>query len=124
MNYVIVFAGAGIGGMARHGVNVIASRLFGTGFPVGTLAVNVLGSLVLGLLIGWFAHRTDPGLSWRLFLVTGILGGFTTFSTFSLDAALLIERGQVGLAGAYILASVGAGIAGLFAGLLLTRLLF
>jgi CrcB protein len=121
MGYAIAFLGAGIGGAARHGVNVLALRLLGPGFPAGTLAVNVLGSLLMGLLVGWFAHRADPGEGWRLFLTTGILGGFTTFSTFSADAAVLFERGQAGLAGLYVLVSVGAGIAGLFAGLLLVR---
>lgn len=121
MGYLIVFVGAGIGGMARHGINILALRVLGPGFPAGTLAVNILGSLVMGLLIGWFAHKLDPGQSWRLFLTTGILGGFTTFSTFSLDAALLIERGQMGLAALYILVSVGAGVAGLFAGISLIR---
>ena len=119
--FLIVFLGAGLGGMARHGVNVLALRLLGSAFPFGTLAVNVLGSLVMGLLVGWFAHRGDPGLPWRLFLTTGILGCFTTFSTFSLDAASLLERGQAGLAALYILLSVGAGLLGLFAGLALTR---
>ena len=119
--FLIVFLGAGLGGRARHGVNVLALRLLGSAFPFGTLAVNVLGSLVMGLLVGWFAHRGDPGLPWRLFLTTGILGGFTTFSTFSLDAASLLERGQAGLAALYILLSVGAGLLGLFAGLALTR---
>ena len=119
--FLIVFLGAGLGGMARHGVNVLALRLLGSAFPFGTLAVNVLGSLVTGLLVGCFAHRGDPGLPWRLFLTTGILGGFTTFSTFSLDAAALLERGQAGLAALYILLSVGAGLLGLFAGLALTR---
>lgn len=95
MNYLIVFLGAGIGGTCRHGVNVAAARAFGTGFPVGTLAVNVAGSLVMGLLIGWFAHRADPGAAWRLLLTTGFLGGFTTFSAFSLDVAVLWERGAV-----------------------------
>lgn len=75
----------------------------------------------MGLLIGWFAHKLDPGQARRLFLTTGNLGGFTTFSTFSLDAALLIERGQMGLAALYILVSVGAGGAGLFAGFSLIR---
>jgi CrcB protein len=121
MGYAIVFIGAGIGGAARHAVNVLALRLLGPGFPAGTLAVNVLGSLLMGLLIGWFAHRADPGAAWRLFLTTGILGGFTTFSTFSADTAVLFERGQAGLACLYVLASVGAGIAGLFAGVLLVR---
>ena len=87
--FLIVFLGAGLGGMARHGVNVLALRLLGSAFPFGTLAVNVLGSLVMGLLVGWFAHRGDPGLPWRLFLTTGdpqdfegigsrLMGGFVT----------------------------------------------
>ena len=104
-NYLVVFLGAGIGGALRHGVNVAALRLLGPGFPHGTITVNIVGSLILGLLAGWFAHKADPGQMWRVFLTTGILGGFTTFSAFSLDAALLIERGQVGLAALYALAS-------------------
>ena len=115
--YLIVFVGAGIGGAARHGVNVAALRLLGFGFPYGTLAVNIAGSLVMGLLAGWFAHKGDPGQTWRLFLTTGILGGFTTFSTFSLDAALLYERGELGTAALYVAASVGLALAGLFVGL-------
>lgn len=119
--YLIVFLGAGIGGAARHSVNVAALRLLGSGFPHGTLAVNIAGSLIMGLLIGWFAHKDDPGQSWRLFLTTGILGGFTTFSTFSLDAALLYERGELGAAALYVAASVGLALAGLFAGLFIIR---
>ena len=119
--YLIVFLGAGIGGAARHGVNVLAVRLLGFNFPYGTLAVNIAGSLIIGLLIGWFAHRADPGQAWRLFLTTGMLGGFTTFSAFSLDAALMWERGEFVLAGIYILASVGLSLLGLFAGLALIR---
>ncbi|OQM75685.1 fluoride efflux transporter CrcB [Manganibacter manganicus] len=111
--YLIVFLGAGIGEAARRGVNVAALRLLGFGFPYGTLAVNIAGSLIMGLLAGWFAHKGDPGQTWRLFLTTGILGGFTTFSTFSLDAALLYERGEVGMAAFYVAASVGLALAGL-----------
>ena len=75
----------------------------------------------MGLLAGWFAHKADPGQMWRLFLTTGILGGFTTFSAFSLDTALLFQRGQVGLAALYALASVVLAVLGLFAGLWLIR---
>jgi CrcB protein len=121
MHYLVVFLGAGIGGAARHAVNLLGLRLLGPDFPAGTLAVNVLGSVAMGLLIGWFAHKGDPGPAWRLFLTTGILGGFTTFSTFSLDVAVLLERGQAALAITYVLASVVAGIAGLFLGLLVVR---
>jgi CrcB protein len=121
MNYLIVFLGAGIGGACRHGVNVAAARAFGTGFPVGTLAVNVAGSLVMGLLIGWFAHRADPGAAWRLLLTTGFLGGFTTFSAFSLDVAVLWERGAAAAAAGYVALSVVLSIAGLFAGMHVVR---
>jgi CrcB protein len=121
MNYLIVFLGAGIGGTCRHGVNVAAARAFGTGFPVGTLAVNVAGSLVMGLLIGWFAHRADPGAAWRLLLTTGFLGGFTTFSAFSLDVAVLWERGAAAAAAGYVALSVVLSIAGLFAGMHVVR---
>ena len=75
----------------------------------------------MGALAGWFALRADPGQSWRLFLTTGILGGFTTFSAFSLDAAVLYQRGELTLGGLYVLASVSLSIAGLFAGLFLVR---
>jgi CrcB protein len=116
-SYLVVFVGAGIGGALRHGVNVAALRLLGPGFPHGTMTVNVVGSLIMGLLAGWFAHKADPGQMWRLFLTTGILGGFTTFSAYSLDAALLLERGQVALAALYAISSPVLAIAGLFAGL-------
>jgi fluoride exporter len=121
--FLVVFLGAGIGGALRHGVNLAGLRLLGPGFPHGTITVNIVGSLIMGLLAGWFAHKADPGQMWRLFLTTGILGGFTTFSAFSLDAALLIERGQVGLAALYALASPVLAIAALFAGLWLMRAL-
>jgi fluoride exporter len=119
--YLVVILGAGIGGALRHGVNVAALRLLGPGFPYGTLTVNIAGSLVMGLLAGWFAHKADPGQTWRLFLTTGILGGFMTFSAFSLDAALLLQRGQVGLAALYVVGSAGLSVLGLFAGLWLIR---
>jgi fluoride exporter len=117
MLYLIVFLGAGIGGALRHGVNLAAGRLFGLGFPLGTLIVNVLGSFLMGALAGYFAFRPGIGQHVRLFLTTGILGGFTTFSAFSLDAALLIERNAYGAAASYIAGSVAASIAALFFGL-------
>lgn len=119
--YLIVFLGAGIGGALRHGVNLASGRMFGSGFPYGTLAVNVLGSLLMGLLAGYFMVRTGIGQHGRLFLTTGILGGFTTFSAFSLDSALLIERHSYGLAFGYALGSVVLGILALFVGLALFR---
>ncbi len=121
MLYLIVFLGAGLGGALRHGVNVGAAKLFGFGFPYGTFIVNVVGSFTMGLLAGYFAYRSGVPQHLRLFLTTGILGGFTTFSSFSLDAAVLIERNSFGLAAGYILGSVAAGLAALFLGLALFR---
>jgi CrcB protein len=83
-------------------VNLVAAWLLGTRFPFGTLAVNVFGSLTMGLLAGYFAVKGDLGQMWRLFLTTGVLGGFTTFSAFSLDAALLWERGDLWRAVLYV----------------------
>ena len=121
MNYLIVFLGAGLGGAGRHGVNVLGARLFGGAFPVGTLAVNVLGCLLMGLVVGAFAYRGHLPQEMRLFLTTGILGGFTTFSAFSLEAALLWERGETGLAALYVGASVVLSLAAVAAGLALSR---
>ena len=122
MSYLVVFAGAGIGGALRHGVNVASARLFGYGFPYGTLIVNVLGSFLMGVLAGYFLLRTGAPQSVRLFLTTGILGGFTTFSAFSLDAALLMERHAYWSATAYALGSVILSLAALFAGLSIFRI--
>ena len=121
MLYLIVFIGAGIGGALRHGVNVGAAKLFGSGFPYGTLIVNVVGSFAMGLLAGFFVYRAGIPQHMRLFLTTGILGGFTTFSSFSLDAALLIERHAYALAAGYVIGSLAAGIAALFLGLAVFR---
>ena len=121
MNYLIVFLGAGIGGAGRHGVNMLMARLFGTGFPLGTFTVNVVGCFLMGLIAGFFAFRGHLPQEARLFLTTGILGGFTTFSAFSLDAALLWERGEGGLAALYVAASVVLTLAGVAAGLATVR---
>jgi CrcB protein len=121
MLYLIVFLGAGAGGALRHGVNVGAARLFGYGFPLGTLIVNVTGSFAMGLLAGYFAYRTGVSQHMRLFLTTGVLGGFTTFSAFSLDTALLVERHAYGQAAAYVVGSVLLSLLGVFAGLMLFR---
>ncbi len=121
MTFLLVFLGGGLGAALRHGVNVGAARAFGISFPWGTLTVNVTGSFVMGLLAGYFAFKGDASQNWRLFVATGILGGYTTFSAFSLDAVLLWERNEFGLALAYVLASVVLSIMGLFAGLWLAR---
>jgi CrcB protein len=121
MGFLIVFLGAGIGGALRHGVNLAAARQFGFGFPFGTAIVNVLGSFLIGLFAGYFAFRTGYSQHTRLFLTTGLLGGFTTFSAFSLDAALLLERHSYWLAAGYIAGSVGISLISLFFGLALFR---
>ena len=121
MLYLIVFLGAGIGGALRHGVNVGAAKLLGFGFPFGTLIVNIVGSFLMGLAAGYFAFRPGIAQHMRLFMTTGVLGGFTTFSAFSLDAALLIERHAYGLAAGYIVGSVAASVSALFFGLALFR---
>ena len=122
MSYVVVFLGAGLGGMLRHSVNLVSPRLFGLDLPIGTLLINVTGSLLLGAIAGLFASRGHPSHNLQLFLTTGVLGGFTTFSAFSLEAALLWQRGQLVSCLLYVLASVGFAIAGVFAGLSLVRL--
>ena len=121
MNFLIVFLGAGVGGALRHGVNTLGMRLLGTGFPYGTLTVNIVGSLVMGILAGWFAQRGASGQHLRLFLTTGILGGFTTFSSFSLDLAVLWERGAIGLCALYFALSLAISVAALFLGLWVMR---
>ena len=119
--YLIVALGSAIGGALRHGVNVGTARLVGNGWPYGTFTVNLLGSLVMGLIAGYFALRGTASQRWLLFLTTGILGGFTTFSAFSLDVALLIERGRVTATVGYVLASVALSISALFLGLAIVR---
>jgi CrcB protein len=121
MTYLLVFLGGGLGAALRHGVNIGSARWLGTSFPYGTLTVNVTGSLVMGLLAAYLAFKGDASQSWRLFVATGILGGYTTFSAFSLDVALLYERGAIGLALGYVLASVVLSILALFVGLWLVQ---
>ena len=124
MDTIIVVLGAGLGGGFRHSVNVAVSRLLpGTSFPVSTLLINVVGSFLIGVLAEGFALRGAAGHPLKLFLTTGMLGGFTTFSTFSLDAVALYERGNTLMAAAYVLGSVAAALLGLVAGLALVRLL-
>jgi fluoride exporter len=118
---LMVFLGGGIGAALRHGVNLLSARWLGTAFPYATLFENVTGSLVMGLIAGYFAFKGDAPQHLRLFLTTGILGGYTTFSAFSLDVALLTQRHEIGLAALYVLASVVFSIGGLFAGLALVR---
>lgn len=120
---LLVFLGAGIGGALRHGVNQLALKWLGMSFPYGTFAVNILGSGVMGLVAGFLAFKAGEGWTQhaRLLLATGILGGFTTFSAFSLDAILLWERGEAMLAAFYVIGSVVLSLAALVAGLALVR---
>jgi CrcB protein len=121
MGYLIVFLGGGVGAALRHGSNLAVARMLGTAFPYGTLLINITGSCIMGLVAAYFAFKGDASQHWRLFLTTGILGGYTTFSAFSLDVALLYERGEFGMAALYVIASVALSIVGLFAGLALVR---
>ena len=121
MSYLLVFLGGGIGAALRHGCNVFFARTLGTAFPYATLFENVLGSMIMGILVALFAFKTDVPQGMRLFLTTGILGGYTTFSTFSLDAAVLYERGDLSQAALYVALSVALSIGGLFAGMAMVR---
>lgn len=123
MAYLLVFLGGGIGAALRHGVNRAALATFGPSFPLGTMIVNVVGSLAMGFLAAYFLMRTGSSQSLRLFLTTGILGGFTTFSAFSLDAALMWQKGEWGALGIYVLGSVLVSIVALFLGMSVARLL-
>jgi len=119
--YILVFLGAGVGGSARHLANQVTLRAFGPNLPVGTVFVNVVGSLCIGMLAGYFAFRGHGQQQLQLFLTTGVLGGFTTFSAFSLEAALLWERGQLLSCFVFVAVSVILSIAAVFAGLALAR---
>lgn len=120
-HYLLVFLGGGLGSCLRHGVNIWALGRFGPGFPYGTLTVNVVGSAVMGVLAAVLLTRAHVAPEWRLLLMTGVLGGFTTFSAFSLDVWGLWERGAAGTALVYAAGSVVLSIAALVVGLLATR---
>lgn len=113
-----VALGGAIGASLRYMTGLMMARLLGKGFPWGTLTVNIVGSFLMGVLVVVLAQT---GNRYAPLLMTGLLGGFTTFSAFSLDVVTLYERGQLALAGGYVAASVAVSIAALFAGLLLAR---
>jgi CrcB protein len=118
---LLIFIGGGLGSILRHAVNQASAIVAGPDYPYGTFFVNTVGSLAMGLLAGWFAFRAEGGQLLRLFTATGVLGGFTTFSAFSLDAALLWQRGQTVEAAIYIVTSVSVAILGVFAGVFIVR---
>lgn len=119
----LVFIGGGIGAALRHGVNTLSAWLLGGNFPWETFVVNLVGSFLIGLFAAYFAFRTNIAGTQhaRLFLITGVLGGFTTFSSFSLDFAMLFERGDLTSAALYVFSSVGISLAAIFIGLYVGR---
>ena len=125
LHIILVFTGGGLGALGRWGFGLISARLLGNAWPWGTFGVNVIGCFVMGLVMG---HLMKTGAmspsndNWRLFLATGILGGFTTFSAFSLETAKMIEADHWQSAGLYTLASVTLSVAAVFAGMALSRL--
>ncbi len=126
MNWPSVTAvalGGALGSVARYLAGIAAGRLLGMSFPWGTLIINVTGSLLIGVFAGLFATRWELSQPMRIFLTVGICGGYTTFSTFALDAFYLIERGEAAAAGAYAIASVVLSVAALVAAMHLVRAL-
>lgn len=121
--FLLVGAGGALGAMLRYGVSSLAGHFWPSPFPYATLFVNVVGSLAMGVLVGLLARTLPPMQNEiRLFIAVGVLGGFTTFSAFSLDAVTLVERGQWGQSATYMLLSVGLSVGALFAGLLAARM--
>ena len=118
---LLVAIGGGLGSLARYGVNLAFLRLFGSGFPYGVLVINVTGSFLMGFAVELIARRFGASPDLRLLITTGFLGGYTTFSAFSLDAVSLAERGATLPAVAYVMASVVLSIGALVAGLVLAR---
>jgi CrcB protein len=121
---ILVASGGAIGATLRYLTGTLALRTLGVTFPWGTLLVNVIGSFMMGLVAEYIIRRLGAGSEMRLFLMTGLLGGYTTFSAFSLDAVLMIERGAILGAGGYIAANVIGSIGALMLGLLLARNIF
>jgi CrcB protein len=122
-NYVLVFLGGGAGACLRHACNLLGARVaVGSPWPWSTFLINISGALLMGVVVEAFALRNGASPQLRLLLTTGILGGYTTFSTYSLEIGLLLQRGQHGLAALYAGGSVALGLAGLFGGMKLARL--
>lgn len=122
-NYLLVFVGGGVGACLRHACNLIGARVaVGSPWPWSTFLINLSGALLMGVVVEAFALRNGASPQLRLLLATGILGGYTTFSTYALEIGLLLQRGQHGLAALYAGSSVALGVAGLFGGMKLARL--
>ncbi len=122
-NYFLVFLGGGAGACLRHACNLLGARVAGSsGWPWSTFLVNLSGALLMGVVVEAFALRQGASPQLRLLLATGVLGGYTTFSTYALDIGVLLQRGQHGLAALYAGGSVALGVAGLFAGMKLGRM--
>ena len=121
MSLLYVMLGGAFGSGARYLTGLATLSLFGPALPYGTLAVNLIGGFAMGLLVGTLARMAVPGENWRLLLGVGVLGGYTTFSAFSLDVVTMIQRGDLGVALFYVLLSVVGSIVALFAGLSLVR---
>lgn len=123
LNILIVAIGGAFGSVCRYLTGLLMTRLLGVAFPWGTITVNIVGSFAIGLLTELVARRFNASMEMRLLLVVGVLGGFTTFSSFSLDTVALIEKGAVATAVIYVFASVAISLAATFAGFALGRAL-
>ncbi len=119
--YLAVGLGGAMGAMTRYFASSLMMRFIGIGFPLGTLSVNIVGSFAMGIVIEILALHGTLGQEWRAFVTVGLLGGFTTFSAFSLEVALMIERNDFGEAALYVAASVLLCVGGLFLGLAMVR---
>jgi len=118
----VAFGGA-LGSVTRYLVGIGSGKLFGINFPWGTLIINITGSFLIGLFVGMFATRWNLPQAVRVFLTVGVCGGYTTFSTFSLDAFYLMERGEAVAAGVYMVGSVALSVGALIGAMLLVRTL-
>jgi CrcB protein len=121
MTLIYIAIGGAIGSVLRYLMMVKTTAIMGVNFPYGTMVVNIIGSFCMGLLIGYLSKTLPHSMEWRAFLAIGVLGGFTTFSSFSLDVVTLIERSQIAQAATYSIASVVISVIALFAGLHIFR---
>ena len=121
MSYLLVFVGGGLGATLRHFINLTCARCMGTGFPWGTFIINITGSTVMGLIAGYLAFKGEASQPWRLFVMTGVLGGYTTFSTYMLDARTLLAEGRAWVALAYVAATLVTGLLAVWVGVVVGR---